>query len=120
MAPLSHHPQPFVRAAILRALADLDCPDTFPILETAARGDPEFDVRLAGIAGLGRFGLRGQDSLLAALQDRSNEVVLTAIKTLSDIRCVRALPLLEPLSRSSHPSIRFFAAHAIDQIRNTL
>jgi len=115
---LGRHPQSFVRAAILRTLAEHDRPETFSILESATRDDPEYEVRLTAIAGLGRFGLRGQATLLAALQDPSSEVVLTAIKTLSDVRCVDALPLLEPLLRSTNPSIRFFADHAIGQIRN--
>lgn len=119
LARLAHHSQPFVRAAVVRALGECDHPDVFPLLETAAKKDHEFEVRLAGIAGLGRFGLRGQDTLLAALGDHSSEVVLTTIKTLTDIRCTDALPHLEPLTRSEHPTIRFFAAHAIGQIRST-
>lgn len=108
---LLESPEPQVRAATARAVADLEAANPL-LLALSADGKPE--VRVAAVESLTRqFGTPAWQARLRALRDDDEMVRLSAIRSFSGTRHPEALARLENCVMAGTPSERQAAVTAI-------
>ncbi|MHC4197597.1 MAG: HEAT repeat domain-containing protein [Planctomycetota bacterium] len=110
---------PEVRVSAIKALTQLDTPETQSALIAALQNDSEGDVRVAATQGLGELGDESAlEPLLYALNDEDVSVRENAARALANFNGDNVVEALAALLNSSSEPVVIAATEALGQIGN--
>ncbi len=111
---------PEVRVSAIKALTQLDTPETQSALIAALQNDSERDVRVVAAQGLGELGNESAlEPLLYALNDEDVYVRENAARALANFSGDNVVEALADLLNSSSKPVVIAATEALGQIGNT-